>query len=112
MLTSPEDALDRRAARLAGACPAADVEVVRANARAGGGSLPLLDLPGPVLALRTPRVAPLALAAALRANDPPLIARVHDNRVLIDPRTLTDDELELAAAAIRATLASLNGAGV
>jgi L-seryl-tRNA(Ser) seleniumtransferase len=112
MLTAPEDALVRRAARLARACPAADVEVVRANARAGGGSLPLLDLPGPVLALRTPRVAPLALAAALRANDPPLIARVHNNRVLVDPRTLSDDELELAAAAIRATLAALNGAGV
>jgi len=33
-----------------------------------------------------------------------VIGRIHDGRVLLDPRTLSDDELELAAAGARAAL--------
>ena len=32
-------------------------------------------------------------AARLRAGDPPVIARVHEGRVLLDCRTIRDDEL-------------------
>ncbi|MCW3003855.1 MAG: L-seryl-tRNA(Sec) selenium transferase, partial [Conexibacter sp.] len=43
------------------------------------------------------------LAARLRAHDPPLLARIADGRVVVDPRTLHGDgELEQAAAALRA----------
>ena len=34
---------------------------------------------------------------ALREGDPPVIARIHDGQVLLDPRTLADDELEAVA---------------
>ncbi|HEX2086032.1 MAG TPA: L-seryl-tRNA(Sec) selenium transferase [Solirubrobacteraceae bacterium] len=70
-------------------------EVVEAAAKVGGGALPLLELPGPAVAL------PEALAAPLRAADPPVIGRVQDGRLLLDPRTLADDEVELVAAAVR-----------
>jgi L-seryl-tRNA(Ser) seleniumtransferase len=40
--------------------------------------------------------------SALRAGDPPLIARIENDRVLLDPRTLADDEIEPAIAAVRA----------
>jgi hypothetical protein len=33
-----------------------------------------------------------------------LIARIHDDRVLLDPRTLTDDEVELAIVTVRHAL--------
>jgi L-seryl-tRNA(Ser) seleniumtransferase len=72
-------------------------EVVEAIARVGGGSLPLLELPGPVVALPDP---PDAIAAALRAADPPVIGRIEDGRFLLDPRTLRADEFELIAAAV------------
>ena len=49
---------------------------------------------------------PGRLARALRRADPPVIARIHDGRVLLDPRTLTDDEVEPLAAAVRSALAS------
>jgi L-seryl-tRNA(Ser) seleniumtransferase len=71
--------------------------VIEAVARVGGGALPLVELPGPVVALPDP---PDALAAALRAGDPPLIGRIEDGRLLLDPRTLAGDELELAARAV------------
>jgi L-seryl-tRNA(Ser) seleniumtransferase len=43
---------------------------------------------------------PEALARSLRAHDPPVIARIHDGRVLLDPRTLTDEDVPLVASAV------------
>jgi L-seryl-tRNA(Ser) seleniumtransferase len=78
-------------------------EVVDAVGRAGGGALPLLELRGPAVAL-PPGDGADALAARLRAHDPPLIARIAEGRVVVDPRTLLgDEELELAAATIAAS---------
>ena len=99
MLAAPLEELAARATRLA---EATGGEVVEAIARAGGGALPMLDLPGPAVAL--PGADPERLAAALRAGDPPLLARIHAGRVVVDPRTLLDDELELAATLIVAAL--------
>jgi L-seryl-tRNA(Ser) seleniumtransferase len=94
--------LEARAARLADATGG---EVVEAVARVGGGALPLLELRGPAVAFGPPATPdPARLAAALRAGDPPLVARIADGCLLVDPRTLADDELGHAAAAIRAAL--------
>jgi L-seryl-tRNA(Ser) seleniumtransferase len=78
-------------------------ELVEAGAKVGGGALPLLELPGPVVAL--PGGSPDALAARLRAGDPPVVGRIQDGRLLLDARTLADDEIETAAGAVRAALA-------
>jgi L-seryl-tRNA(Ser) seleniumtransferase len=97
MLTVDEGTLRARAERLAAAIgPAATV--VPAVARVGGGALPLLDLPGPVVAVGG--APPDDLAARLRAADPPVIGRIEDDRLLLDPRTLADDELPLVARAL------------
>jgi L-seryl-tRNA(Ser) seleniumtransferase len=95
MLAAKPEELAARAARLAELIGAA-ATVVTASARVGGGALPLLELPGPVVAL------PEALAAPLRAGDPPVVGRIQDRRLLLDPRTLTDEEADLAARAVRA----------
>jgi L-seryl-tRNA(Ser) seleniumtransferase len=55
----------------------------------------------------TARIDPAALATALRAGDPPMIGRVHDGRLLLDPRTLSDDEIPQAVAAVSAALERL-----
>ena len=74
-------------------------EVVESASRVGGGSLPLVELPGPVVALPDP---PDALAAALWAADPPVIGRIEDGRLLLDPRTLAQNEFPLVAESVRA----------
>jgi L-seryl-tRNA(Ser) seleniumtransferase len=76
--------------------------VVSTVSRVGGGALPLAELPGPAVALAG---SPAPLAAALRAGDPPVVARIHDGEVLLDPRTLAADELESLADAARRALA-------
>jgi L-seryl-tRNA(Ser) seleniumtransferase len=93
MLTADEATLRSRAERLAAAVGG---EVVPSVAKVGGGALPLLELPGPAVALDGTD----ELAARLRAADPPVIGRIEDDRLLLDPRTLTDDELPLIARAL------------
>ena len=65
-------------------------------ARAGGGALPLADLPSYACAVEE------ELAARLRSADPAVIAVVRDGRTLLDCRTLTDAEVDEVAAAVDA----------
>ena len=101
MLSVDEETLAARAGRLASAI-GERAHLTRASAKAGGGALPLLELEGPAVALDG---EPETLARALRANDPPVIARIHDGRVLLDPRTLTDEEVPIVVGAVRDALA-------
>ena len=100
MLTAGEATLAGRAARLADAI-GERARVIRAAAKVGGGALPLLELEGPVVAIDG---EPEALARTLRAHEPPVIARIHDGQLLLDPRTLNDEEVPLAAEAVRGAL--------
>jgi L-seryl-tRNA(Ser) seleniumtransferase len=100
MLSASREELRARASRLAAATGG---DLVAAIARAGGGALPLLELPGFAVAIGPTGAGADDLARLLRAHDPPLLARVTDGRVTVDPRTLHGaGELEQAAAAINA----------
>ena len=93
MLTVDEPTLRARAERLAHNIG----EVVDGVAKVGGGALPLLELPGPVVAVDGPADE---LAARLRGADPPVVGRIQDGRLLLDPRTLADEEIEMVRAAL------------
>jgi len=103
MLDPGDDVLAARAEQLRAGIGPEHCEIVDAVARVGGGALPLLELPGPAVALLS-ATAPVTLMDALRAGEPPLLARVHEDRVLLDPRTLADDEIEPAIAVVRGAL--------
>jgi L-seryl-tRNA(Ser) seleniumtransferase len=111
MLEAGEDRLSARAGCLHAALADAGVaaEIVRACARVGGGALPLLELEGPALALEAPPAGIDALARRLRAGDPPVIGRIHEGRLLLDPRTLRDEEIGETATAVAAALDALPG---
>ena len=103
MLTVDEGVLAARAERLAAATGGT---VIRAVARVGGGALPLLELHGPAVALDPGPAGVVALAAALRTGEPPVVGRIQDDRLLLDPRTLDDVEVDAAARAVLAALGS------
>jgi len=88
MISAAPDDLARRAAgwrdALAGAGVAA--RLVAGHSTIGGGSLPGETLPTTLVAIDGP--GPDALAAALRAGDPPIVARIADGAVVLDPRTV------------------------
>jgi L-seryl-tRNA(Ser) seleniumtransferase len=107
MLSAGEEDLARRAQMLADETGG---QVMTASGRVGGGALPLLELPGPVVAIDAEPARPGgadALAAALRHHDPPVMARIRQDRLLLDPRTLSDDEAREVARAVRAVRAVL-----
>jgi L-seryl-tRNA(Ser) seleniumtransferase len=79
--------------------------LVEASAKVGGGALPLLELSGAACAVDPAPRALDELARRLRTGTPPVLGRALDGRLLLDPRTLTDDEARRAAAAVVAALA-------
>jgi L-seryl-tRNA(Ser) seleniumtransferase len=93
MLHEDVGSVRRRAERLA-----AEVggEVEETVARVGGGALPLVELPSFACAVEE------SLAARLRLGEPPVIGVLRDGRLLLDCRTLADDEVGAVAAAVRA----------
>ncbi len=80
-------------------------EVRESRSAVGGGSLPEVTLPTFVLAL--PPGAADALAARLRQADPPVVARIEEDRVVLDPRTVMPHEDEAVLRAVRAVLIPL-----
>lgn len=87
MISLPLDAIRARAEHWAGDVPG---EVVQAESTVGGGSLPGETLPTWAF---SPRVGqPNDAAARLRQCDPPVIARVADDRLLLDPRTVLPEQ--------------------
>jgi L-seryl-tRNA(Ser) seleniumtransferase len=93
MLGEPAGTVKARAKRLAALTGG---EVEETVARAGGGALPLAELPSFACAVEE------ALARPLRLGEPPVVGVVRDGRVLLDCRTLTDAEVEEVAAAVAA----------
>src|SRR5579864_9463085 len=91
MLEESPESVRARATRLA-ELTGGDVE--ETVARAGGGALPLAELPSYACALEE------ELAAKLRTSDPPVIAVVRDGRTLLDCRTIREDEVHEIAAAV------------
>jgi len=105
MLTSPKEAFSERAGKLAGKLAAelgekADVAVEEDVARAGGGSLPLADIPTLVVTVKPKACGPDRLERALRASDPPIICRIKEDKLVFDMRTIQPGEEDLILQAI------------
>ena len=102
MLTAGDAELRARAGAMRDRIAAARIEarVIDATAKVGGGALPLLELEGPVCAVDPAPLGLDELARRLRGSDPPVIARAREGWLLLDPRTLDDEEAGLAAAAV------------
>jgi L-seryl-tRNA(Ser) seleniumtransferase len=96
MLAAPAKDVRARAERLA-SLVGGDVE--QTVARAGGGALPLAEIPSYACAVHED------LAAPLRAADPPVVGVVRDGRLLLDCRTVSDAEVDEIAAAVAAARA-------
>ena len=77
------------------------VQVVASIGRVGGGALPQVSLPSRALALTVPPLTPQQLEARLRQAQPPIIARIEQDTLLLDMRTLLPDDLPALKAALQ-----------
>jgi L-seryl-tRNA(Ser) seleniumtransferase len=82
----------------------AEVSIEPGVGRVGGGALPMSDLPGPRVAIRPLYISAARFEERLRQGDPPIISLVKDDAVLLDPRTLLDDESALISSLVAVAL--------
>jgi L-seryl-tRNA(Ser) seleniumtransferase len=81
-----------------------DARVITASAKVGGGALPLLELSGPVCAVDPGAFGLDELARRLREADPPVVGRARQGWLLLDPRTLDDEEAMAVVSGVLAVL--------
>jgi L-seryl-tRNA(Ser) seleniumtransferase len=100
MIAAPVEELDRRARswaeRIGGG------EVIDSKSTVGGGSLPEETLPTRALALSMAK--PQVLLARLRSAARPVIGRIEEGRVLLDPRTVMEDEDDGLISALKSVM--------
>jgi L-seryl-tRNA(Ser) seleniumtransferase len=107
MLTVPGEVLQRRAEALAAELRKKlagewEIDILHEKSRVGGGSLPLVSLPSSQISLGLKGVNAGELAQRLRKAKPPVIARVKRQRVLLDLRSLREeDDKELLETIVR-----------
>jgi len=100
MIAATRDELNTRATKWVERLSVAkiDAAVIDAESTVGGGSLP-----GEMLATRAVAIAvasPDEFATRLRHNYPPIIARIEENRIVLDPRTVPAAEEDALLAGI------------
>ncbi|MCB9134225.1 MAG: L-seryl-tRNA(Sec) selenium transferase [Anaerolineales bacterium] len=77
-------------------------ELIPGESTIGGGSLPGETLPTTLLALKVP--SPQRFLSTLRQATPPLIARVENDQVVLDPRTVLEEQDENLLHAVKSCL--------
>jgi len=77
------------------------MELVDGFSKVGGGALPLQELPSRLLSLIPKRFSPQEMEKRLRSHFPPIIGRLEKERVLLDLRTIQEEEMKIVAQALR-----------
>jgi len=92
MLRVSEQELQHRAEHIARqlqiSSPQLEIEVVESHSVLGGGAAPGSTLPSRALAVKRGKLSPGEMLGRLRQWEMPIIARVDDDRVLLDLRTV------------------------
>ncbi|MCK4467105.1 MAG: L-seryl-tRNA(Sec) selenium transferase, partial [Desulfobacterales bacterium] len=112
MLTLPYDDIAKKAARLGNMLQNIDdarlsIKLVDLSSRAGGGALPLLDLPSRCVGVKVEGMSVNGVERHMRSNMPPIIGRIEDDLFIIDLRTIQEDELQFIESAFSGMLGDL-----
>ena len=106
MLSLPVEELRRRCENLLShllthLADKVDGSIIETTATVGGGALPLAELPGRVIALAPKKISLNELTTQLRSCEPAVVGRIQDDRFLIDPRTLNQEDENLLLKALK-----------
>ncbi len=105
MIAAEEVTLQKRADQWAAQIGQGDV--VAGRSTVGGGSLPEETLPTRALAIETRH--PNAFTKHLRNAEPAVIARIEEDRVVLDPRTVLEEQDEALVRVLKQTLQRRSG---
>lgn len=97
MLSTTKDEIRERAAKFIerlGENTGLRAELIDGNSAIGGGAAPAVQPETVLIALEMPGLSADELEERLRLSDPPVIARIENDRVVIDLRTVSESEVE------------------
>jgi L-seryl-tRNA(Ser) seleniumtransferase len=77
------------------------------RSQVGGGALPLQELPTLALAIRPRSFSVNRLEEALRKGDPPVVSRISKDELILDMRTIFDEEIPLLAQCVLGALKAI-----
>jgi len=80
--------------------PGLKVQIVQERSKIGGGSFPLSELPSWALAIRHDHIEVEKIEKKLRQWNPPIIVRISEGYLLMDMRTLFEEDLPIIAEAL------------
>jgi L-seryl-tRNA(Ser) seleniumtransferase len=103
MISAPVDGIQRRARRWARAI-GEPAKVVDGRSMVGGGSLPEESLPTRLVAIPGDGPYVTDMARRLRLGEPPLVARIERDALLLDPRTVLPQQDSTVIRVVRAAL--------
>ncbi|GBE40550.1 L-seryl-tRNA(Sec) selenium transferase [bacterium BMS3Bbin09] len=111
MLTESGEAIKKRANKILSALKKsvseqARLDVIPDQSRAGGGSLPETDFPTFSVSIKPLNIKLNMLEKRLRLGEPPVIARIKEDSILIDARTIEDREIKTLVNCIAAAINS------
>ena len=109
MLTMNIDEIEHRAMELLNNLMRLDdsrigIDIVDLSSKAGGGSLPFLELPSKCLRIKIDGLSANVLELKMRTNSPPIIGRIEEDAFIIDPRTLQNEDLPIILSAFNRVL--------
>ena len=107
LLQRPEEIKERAkriAKRLKKEIKEAQITVMADTSRAGGGSLPELDFPTYVVAIRSDNGSVNEFEERLRNGNPPIISRIKEGYLIIDARTIRTQDLDDLIKGIKSAL--------
>jgi L-seryl-tRNA(Ser) seleniumtransferase len=91
MIMEPLTEVRARAEQVLAGVPNLNARIKESETAIGGGSTPDQSLPTWVVEIDAPR--PQSLERKLRTGTPPVIARIENNRVILDMRTVSSSEV-------------------
>lgn len=87
-----------------GSIPRTHIEIIEARSVIGGGAAPNVTLPTFVLAISADGYSAQEIQDRLRAQSPAIVARIEEERLVLDLRTVAAEEETLVLHGIRAAL--------
>ena len=69
-----------------------DIQLRNRSSKAGGGALPLLDLPSKCVGVKIEGITANTIERSMRNNTPPIIGRIEEDFFIMDLRTIQEDE--------------------
>jgi L-seryl-tRNA(Ser) seleniumtransferase len=102
MLSLTPQELEQRARNLVEGLD--DVELIAGESALGGGAGPTSTIPTTLIAITHPEHSAQEIEHKLRHYSPPVIARISEEKVLLDLRTVFEDELPSIRAALLAII--------